>query len=124
MFLRNGMDGYFAHLKYEPTTADLQPYFNHLENIEKKLDGFIFAFNLGFFLGITTAILAVCINLFVILLDFKQKVLQARKGVFEFDRSAVSLKSNVTLAGAIVTNSILVFFICAICGTGLFSILA
>ena len=67
---------------------------------------------------------AVFFNIIWILLDYKRRVLQARKGIFEFKRQKIPLSSSTSLPGAIISNSIFMFFIVIIVFTIVFSIIA
>ncbi|CAI2379968.1 unnamed protein product [Moneuplotes crassus] len=123
-FLRNGVERYFDTLKVQATTTGLYDYFDHLETTEHTLNNLIFAIKLGVIVGTTVAIITVFANLFLILFDYKKRVLDARKGNFKFRKDKIPISMHSGLAGAIISNSIFMFFVIIITLTIVFSFLA
>jgi hypothetical protein len=92
--------------------------------VEKTVNDLVFAIQLGWFIGTTIAVIAVFLNIFWLLFDYRRRVLQARMGVFEFRREKIPLKATAALPGAIISNSIFIFFVMIFACTIIFSILA
>jgi hypothetical protein len=123
-FLRNGLDRYFNQFKIDPTTNDLDVYFSRLNTVETTLNELIFAIKLGAIIGACISVIAVMMNLLLILYDYKRRVLDARKGIFNFKRDKISLQVSAGLPGAVISNAIFVFFVVILVLTIVFTLLA
>ena len=123
-FIRNGVERYFDLFKYEPTSSDLDIYFSKLTLSSNNYDQLLFAMKIGAFVGLTLAVVIVFINIIIILYDYKQWVLDARKGIFRFNKENISIKYHSTLSGAIISNNIFMFFIIIITMTIIFIFIA
>jgi hypothetical protein len=119
-FLRTGLKSYFDTYKIEPVTNDLNRYVIELNDVGVTLNELVFAIRLGAIVGTILAVIAVGLNILLILFDYKIRVLDARKGIFNFKREKIPLNSNANLPGAIISNSIFVFFVVILSTTLLF----
>jgi len=97
--------------KYDVTSTDLHPYYERLDSAQVIVNELILAIKIGASIGTSIAVLVVFINISWILYDFKQKVLNARKGIFDFDKSKAALPPKAGLSGAIISNSVFMFFL-------------
>lgn len=122
--MRNGLERYFAIFRHEATTTDLLPYFDQLTNVGNMVGQLVFAIELGALIGASIAVTAVFFNVIFILYDYKKRVLLARKGIFEFKRKKIAIQASSSLPGAIISNSILMFFVCIFLFTLIISIIA
>ena len=123
-FIRNGVERYFELFKYEATTKDLDLYFSKLISSSNNYDELLFAMELGALVGLTIAVIIVFVNMLSILYDYKKWVLDARIGVFRFRKDQISIKYYSTLSGAIISNSIFMFFVIIITMTVIFIFVA
>lgn len=109
-FLRNGLERYFYIFKYECTTSDLDPYYNKLKDVGVTVDQLVLAIKIGALVGMIIATTAVVLNLFWLMFDYKTRMLDARKGIFNFPKDKITIQSSAGLPGGIISNSIFVFF--------------
>jgi hypothetical protein len=109
-FLRNGLERYFYIFKYECTTSDLDPYYERLKSAEVTVNQLVFAIKIGAILGMTTATIAVIVNLFWLMYDYKRRMLDARRGVFNFPKERIGIQASAVLPAGIISNSIFMFF--------------
>ena len=123
-FIRNAVQRYFSMFKYEPIESDLDPYRNQLNTFSNTVDQLVFAIKLGAFVGLTIAVILVFLNILLILFDYKRRVLQARKGIFEFKKHKIPLQACAGLPGGIISNSVFMFFFIIFAFTLIFSIFA
>ena len=90
----------------------MKPIFKLISEVEGYFDEFFFAFLLAF--SISTAISALCyvISLIFVVLDFRKKSLELRKGVWKYSvpRSDISVDGTVSFIGGFISNSVLGFF--------------
>ena len=121
-FLRTGLEKYFGMFKYEPTKEDFGHYFTTLEEVGVVLNQLIFAVKLGAFIGLFISILFVFCNFFWILYDYKKRVLDARKGIIDFNINKVPIRYYTLLPAAIISNSIFMYFLIILVLTIVFSI--
>ena len=110
-FLRVGLSSYFDLMHYEPTTRELGDYYGRLKEVNDIVDQLVLAIKIGAYVGITIAFIAVCLNAFWLIFDYKRRLLDARKGIYTFDKSKVPISSYISVSGAIISNSIFIFFI-------------
>lgn len=92
-FVRNAVQRYFTMFKYEPTEADLTPYYDKLSTFSNTVDQLVLAIKLGAYIGLTLAVILVFLNILLILFDYKKRVLLARKGIFEFKRHKIPIQA-------------------------------
>lgn len=104
-FLRTGMEKYFMMFKYEPSTEELQSYYSKLDSLQTIVNQLTFAIIIGSTIGMCVAFTIVSLNTLWIVHDFRQRVLDARKGVCKFNRKATLISLNLGVAGAIISNS-------------------
>ena len=123
-FLRNGIQRYFETFKIQAVENDLEAYYTRLGQVEVTLDQFIFAIKLGAIIGTCIAVIAVLFNILLILFDYKERILNARKGIFDFKKEKISIQASASLPGAIISNSIFIFFVIIIVLMIFFSIIA
>lgn len=116
-FIRTGLEKYFYMFKYEPTKDEFGHYFNQLDDVGKRIHEFSIAVKIGAIIGLVVAVLAILGNFLWILSDFKQRVLKARKGVYEFNRFKVPIEANMFLPAAIISNSVFMYFLLMIVTT-------
>lgn len=110
-FLRTGLERYFMMFKYEPSTSELNSYYSRLTSVGDTVNELVFAIKLGTIVGMTLATTAVLINVLWLLYDFRKRMMDARKGKFDFYKDKIAISLSAGLAGGIISNSIFLFFI-------------
>ena len=91
-FIRNAVERYFTLFKYEAIEADLFPYYGRLRLFSDTVDQLVFAIKLGAFVGLVLAVILVLLNILLILFDYKKRVLNARMGIFDFNRKKIPIQ--------------------------------
>ena len=110
-FLRVGLNSYYDLMHYEPTSKDLDDYYDRLREVNEIVDELVIAIEIGAYIGITIAFIAVCLNAFWLTFDYKRRFLDARKGIYKLDKSRIPIFAYINVSGAIISNSVFIFFI-------------
>lgn len=90
----------------------MDPFTTKLKNMRLMLEDVIFALQVAFLISVLIGFLLFVISLINLILDFKTKILEARKGIFkDFDMEVVNIQDGASFPGFLISNSIAGFII-------------
>lgn len=100
------------------------PYTSKLSKIQIMVSDLVFAAQVAFFIGIVVAVVVVLLSLFNLVKDFKKRVLEARRGIFNgFTLEEVEVKDSSTFPGNIISCTVGGFAIVCVVVTVIFTFL-
>jgi len=111
-------------MKIELDSLMINPFTSKLFSMRIMLENLVYAAQIGFFVGIVVATLLVSISLLNLMKDFKKRVIEARRGVFNgFTMSEVEVKEGANFPGFMISCSVGGFVIVCISVTFIFTLL-
>ena len=123
-FFRTGNKQMQSMMKIEVDTDIISPFYQKLTDIRIMCEDFTFSLQVGFFIAIIIATIGFLCSLTNLVIDFKTRILEARRGIFrEFLMKKVEICDGPSLPGYIISSSIAGFAIVLGCMTLIFTLM-
>ena len=101
------------------------PFSSKLEFLRVTVSTFTSSIQIGFFIGISFACILFIIVMINLMLDYKTRILEARKGIFrDFNMDAIGVADAANFPGLVISNSIASFVFVTLIVTIIFAILS
>ena len=103
----------------------ISPFSTKLTTMQIMLEDIVFSAQIAFFIGTVAGIIVISLSLLNLMMDFKTKVIQGRKGIYEgFHMEEVEVKDASNFPGFVISTSVGGFVIVVLFVTIMFTFIS